>query len=286
MLPRNVLVTGASTGIGEACALRMAERGWRVFAAVRKEADGARLLARGGAAIVPVTLDVVDASQIAAAMETVGKAVGEAGLHGLVNNAGIAVSGPLELLPLADLRRQFEVNVFGLLAVTQAALPLLRRGRGRIVNMSSIAGRATSPIVAAYAASKHAVEAISDGLRMELLGQGVGVAVIEPGVVRTPIWEKGRAESEGRLAALNNEDEARYRGLVEGLRRFVSEHSPKGLPPEAVADAVEHALTAARPRTRYLVGSDARLRALLAWLLPDRWSDALVLRVFRRPAAE
>jgi NAD(P)-dependent dehydrogenase (short-subunit alcohol dehydrogenase family) len=254
----------------------MAERGWRVFAGVRKPADAERLRALGGT-LEPVSVDVVDARQVQDAAALIQEKAGAAGLQGLVNNAGIAVSGPLEHLPLADLRRQFEVNVFGLVAVTQAALPLLRAGRGRIVNMSSIAGRATSPVVGAYAASKHAVEALSDALRMELKTQGVGVAVIEPGVIRTPIWEKGRDESAVRLGALSEEDRARYAPLLDGLRKFAEKQGPKGAPPERVADAVEHALTSPRPRTRYLVGTDAKIRAFLK-KLPDRWVDDMVLK--------
>ena len=169
-----VVITGASTGIGEASALELGRRGFRVFAGVRREADAQRLKARSPD-IAPLLLDVTDAGQIAAAAEAVGRAVGDAGLAGLVNNAGIVVAGPLEILPLDRLRSQFEVNVVGQIAVTQAFLPLLRKGRGRIVNMSSLNGRIASPYLAPYAASKHALEAVNNAMRVEFRAWGIRV---------------------------------------------------------------------------------------------------------------
>jgi NAD(P)-dependent dehydrogenase (short-subunit alcohol dehydrogenase family) len=185
----SVVITGASTGIGAACALALDKLGYRVFAGVRHPADGERLQQQAGPRLMPIRLDVTDAASISAASHTVAAMVGERGLAGLVNNAGIGVAGPIELLPLADWRRQFEVNVFGLIAVTQTFLPLIRTGRGRIINMGSIAGRASMPFMAPYAASKHALEAITDALRLELQPWGIRVALIAPGAIATPIWK-------------------------------------------------------------------------------------------------
>ena len=177
----SVVITGASTGIGAACALALDKLDFRVFAGVRKRADGEALQAQASAKLTPVELDITNSNEIAAALKTIAGEVGDAGLTGLVNNAGIGVVGPLEIVSLDELRRQFEVNVIGLIAVTQALLPLLRKARGRVVNMSSIAGRAAMPYMGPYAASKHALEALSDALRIELQHTGVRVSVIEPG---------------------------------------------------------------------------------------------------------
>jgi NAD(P)-dependent dehydrogenase (short-subunit alcohol dehydrogenase family) len=188
---RSVLVTGASTGIGRATALRMDGEGWRVFAAVRREEDAASLREAGSDRLVPVMLDVTDASQVVAAAERVAAGVGEAGLDGLVNNAGIAVLSPLETIPVDDFRRQIEVNLTAQVAITQAFLPLVRRATGRIVFVSSIGGRMALPFGGPYHASKYGIEAVADCLRQELRPWKIGVAVIEPGSIDTPIWERG-----------------------------------------------------------------------------------------------
>ncbi|HSR15453.1 MAG TPA: SDR family oxidoreductase [Gemmatimonadales bacterium] len=284
MTRRTVVITGASTGIGEACALHFDREGWQVFAGVRREEDGLRLAAQAGARFRWVLLDVTDGAGVATAADAVREAVGDGGLHGLVNNAGIAIGGPLEYLPLEQLRRQFEVNVFGLVGVTQAFLPLLRHGRGRIVNVGSIAGLVTSPMVAPYCASKHAVEALTDGLRLELAPWGLHVAVIEPGVVVTPIWDKGLREMNAAMGAMPPEALERYDSLIRGFRRILAGAARRGVPAAAVVRAVEHALTAPRPKTRYLIGRDARLRLLAQRILPRRWMDRLVWRVIRSAA--
>src|SRR5579862_2288927 len=183
--PRAVLITGASTGIGAACALYLDARGFRVFAGVRNPADGEALRARSSSRLAPVLLDVTNSDSLRDAAAVINETVSETGLHGLVNNAGIAVGGPLEVLPLDDLRRQFEVNVVGQLAVTQAMLPLLRKARGRIVNMGSIVGRAPVPLVGAYSMSKAAVAAMTTALRLELDLWGIDVSLIEPGAIAT-----------------------------------------------------------------------------------------------------
>lgn len=192
----SVLITGSSTGIGQACALEFHRRGFQVFAGVRREQDGQRLWEQTSDRLVPVLIDVTDAESIANTAAMIREATGEKGLVGLVNNAGITVAFPLEFIPLEELRRQLEVNVVGHVAVTQAMLPMLRTARGRIVNVSSISGRIAAPYVGPYAASKHALEAISDSLRIELRNFGIHVALIEPGDVDTPIWQKSRAAAD------------------------------------------------------------------------------------------
>lgn len=271
----SVLVTGASSGIGEATALHLRSLGFQVSAGVRKEEDAERLREQG---LEPVRLDVTSQDSISAARED----VGERPLTGLVNNAGVAISGPLEFIPIDELRRQLEINLVGQVAVTQAFLPALRAARGRIVNMSSIGGRVALPLMGPYNASKFALEAVSDSLRRELRGQGIEVSVVEPGGVKTPIWAKGNAAANSVLEGMPPEVEERYGRMMEALRRESRKiEEERGLPPEAVAEAVGHALTAKRPRTRYLVGRDAKSRAPLAKLLPDRAFDALIGRALR-----
>ncbi len=198
-----------------------------------------------------------------------------------MNNAGISSAGPIEFVPLDELRRVLEVNVVGQVAVTQAMLPLLRAARGRVVNMSSIGGRMAAPIVGPYAASKFALEAISDALRREVAAQGVRVSVVEPGGVRTPIWEKGEADADRLEAGLPPEAEGLYGGLMRSIRAEADRIKVEGLPPRAVAEVVAEALTSARPRARYPVGRDAKGRAAAARILPDSVFDRLIARALR-----
>ena len=272
----SVVVTGASTGIGAACALDCAGRGMTVFAGVRDPRAGEALAAKAGPSLIPIMLDVTDEQSIAQSAEVVQRVVGEGGLGGLVNNAGIVIGSPLEVIPLAQLRKQLEVNVIGQIAVTQAFLPLLRRGRGRIVNMGSIAGRGTIPLLGPYSASKFALEALTDALRMELQPWGIQVSIIEPGAIATPIWEKSAKEAEGLEASVSEEAKVLYAEAVIRIREAIAEAAKRAIAPDAVVRAVHHALTASRPRTRYLVGSDAKLRALMVKWLPDRVQDRLL----------
>lgn len=274
-----VVVTGATTGIGLAAAQALKGAGFDVLAGVRRASDAERL---EGLGLRPLTVDVTDASSVAAAAEEVRATVGAGGLAGLVNNAGVAVSGPLEFLPLDRLREQLEINVVGQVAITQPLLPLLRAGGGRIVFVSSIGGRIALPLVGPYAASKFALEAIADSLRRETRGQGIQVSLVEPGGVKTPIWEKGTRTADEIEAGAPPEAEQLYGRLVAALRRESQKiATDTGMPASDVADRIVHALTAARPRTRYLVGSDARLRWAIARRVPDRWFDALVDRSLR-----
>jgi NAD(P)-dependent dehydrogenase (short-subunit alcohol dehydrogenase family) len=285
-MTRTVLVTGASTGIGEACARRLDAMGWRVFAGVRREADAEALRRGASPRLTPVRLDVTEEAQVRAAAEAVAAAAGgDAGLDGLVNNAGIVIAGPLECLPLSEVRAQLEVNVVGAVAVTQACLPLLRRARGRIVNIGSISGRSAAPFIGAYSASKFALEALTDSLRVELAPWGIEVAIVEPGAIATPIWVKSQALAERNLSTVDPGARALYEEAMAAMRRVVEEAARRAAPADRVADAVAHALTARRPRTRYLVGADARLQAALARLLPDRLRDRLTARFMGLPRA-
>jgi len=273
-----VVITGASTGIGEACALEMDRRGWRVFAGVRAAADGQRLAEQASPRLTPLRIEVTDRDSIARAAESVAAAVGQAGLAGLVNNAGIAVPGPLEMLPIDLLRRQLEVNVIGQVAVTQAMIPLLRAGRGRIVNMSSISGLVAAPYLGPYAASKHALEALSDALRVELRAWGISVSVVEPGNVKTPIWQKARAQAQDLLRDMPPQADSLYGPDIAAMHQATARMEDTGMPVECVVRAVVHALTARRPKTRYPVGAQTRLAAFFWRFLGDRTRDWLMRR--------
>jgi len=268
-MPRLALVTGASTGIGRACALHLAGLGFHVLAGVRDPAD-----APDG--LEPLRLDVTSEPDVAAAAERVGDE-----LHALVNNAGIAVSGPVEVVPVEQWRHQLEVNVLGQVAVTRAMLPAVLRARGRIVNMSSIGGRVANPLFGPYSASKFALEAISDALRREVAEHGVRVVSVEPGGIATPIWGKGLDDARRLMEAAGEEQMRRYARLTEAVSRAVERIAREGLPPEAVARVVGEAVTAERPRARYVVGRPAKVQALAARLLPDRAFDAIVARALR-----
>ena len=281
---RAILITGASTGIGEACALRLAGRGFTVYAGVRRTEDGERLQSQSQGVIVPVHLDVTDAESVAAAARQVGEALADGRLFGLINNPGIVVAGPPEFVPIDDLRRQLEINVIGQIAVTQAVLPMLRAAQGRIVNMGSIAGRMATPFVGAYGASKHAMEALSDALRFELAPWNIQVSLIEPGGVQTPIWKKSEASALAAMEAAGDRIAPLYGAQLAALQDGAAKVAKMAIPVSRVADVVEHALTARRPQTRYLVGFDARVQACVRAWLPDRWRDAAVRIAMKIPA--
>jgi NAD(P)-dependent dehydrogenase (short-subunit alcohol dehydrogenase family) len=273
---KSVLVTGASTGIGRATALRLDRAGWRVFTGVRREEDAESLRSEGSERLAPLMLDVTEAGQIAAAAERVGGEVGEAGLDGLVNNAGIGVIGPLETVPIEDFRRQIEVNLIGQVAVTQAMLPAIRRATGRIVFVSSAGGRMALPFGGSYHAAKFGLEAVADSLRQELRPWRIEVAVIEPGSIDTPIWERSVSAYEAMAARAPAKQEELYGTRLAGLKKGAERTAARGIPPQKVAAAIERALTARRPRTRSRVGLDAQGQVLLRRLLPDRALDRLI----------
>ncbi|MHB8355308.1 MAG: SDR family oxidoreductase [Vulcanimicrobiaceae bacterium] len=274
---RAVVVTGSSSGIGRATALALAGNGWLVFGGVRSEADGERLAALHPN-LRPVILDVTNAADLAEAARSV--ALRGVPLRGVVSNAGVAVAGPLEFLPLDAVRRQFEVNVFGALAVTQTFMPLLRTTRGRLVFVGSIAGRLSPPFVAPYAASKHALAALADSLRVELHDSGVRVVLVEPGPVATPIWEKGRAGKDALIASMPPEAMRYYARALAALAAQAGEEERRGMQADDVARAIERALTAPRPRARYLLGRPARIQAAIA-LLPEDLRDRLIRKAMK-----
>jgi NAD(P)-dependent dehydrogenase (short-subunit alcohol dehydrogenase family) len=277
-----VVITGASSGIGEASALHLEKLGFHVFAGARKAEDGERLRNESTGNVIPISIDVTDQESIQTAATRVAEAVGDRGLAGLVNNAGVAISGPLEFIPIDELRRQLEVNLVGQVAVTQAFVNLLRKGRGRVVNISSIGGRIALPFAGPYAASKFGIEAISDSLRRELRPWGIEVSVIEPGSVATKIWEKGTAKARELSENLPPEGHELYGGMIAKMQKLAAETAARGIPPEEVAKEVAHALTASKPKTRYLVGRDAKMRARVSGLVSDRTFDRLIARTLEK----
>lgn len=272
-----VLITGTSTGIGAACALELDRLGWHVFAGVRREEDAKALQNKASDRLTPVMLDVTIPEQIEQAIQTIRSSTGESGLNGLINNAGIAVGGPLEAVSDELLRKQFDINLFGAIAVARAAMPLLRQGHGRLILMSSISGRITVPFLAPYAMSKFALEAAGDALRSEVYRWGIRVSLVEPGCVETPIWEKS-SKTAGQISEdLTPEMKTLYGKDMERVLEEIQKCAASAIPVKCVVRAVVHALTARRPKARYLVGTAARIQARLHSLVPT-W---LVDRLFR-----
>jgi len=273
-----VVVTGASTGIGEACALRLDRLGYEVFATVRRPEDEQALRARTSDRLVTMLMDITDEAAVDAAFKSIGEVVGARGLVGLVNNAGVAMGGPLEYLPLEHWRTQLEVNVIGQVCVARAALPLLRSARGRLVFIGSLSGRVSTTLMGPYGASKFAIEAIAESLRHELRSAGVRVALIEPGAVKTAIWEKGRALADELERTLPAEALERYRSEIAAVRQGIEQQDKTGVDPDRVAEVVQRALESSRPKARYLVGPDAKVAALVARWLPDGLRDRVIAR--------
>ena len=257
---------------------RLSEHGWTVFAGVRRAEDGDRLKSEHAGDVRPVILDVSDRDQMHATLDVIAADPGNAGLDGLVNNAGVGSGGPFEYTSDDDWRWVFDVNLFGVVALTRAAMPLLRAKQGRVVHIGSVGGRIASPGLAPYSASKHALEALAEAQRHEFrrAGTKVKVALIEPGEVKTAIWDKGEATVAEVEQSLDPAGRERYRWLLDQSRGFIAEGRAKGVPADKVAAAVEHALTANRPKARYLVGPDAKLFGHVAARLPDRVRDTLV----------
>jgi NAD(P)-dependent dehydrogenase (short-subunit alcohol dehydrogenase family) len=275
---KSALVTGASSGIGRECVRALDERGWRVFAGVRRDSD-ARALARESAASVrPVRLDVTVASQIEAVARLIEGEVGERGLDALVSNAGIVTAGPLEFVPPADLREELEVNTIGPIALIQAMLSLLRAAGGRVVAISSASARIALPIIGPYAASKYALEAFLDALRLEVAQTGVDVVVIQPGPIETGMLEKAIHEAEGRFDDLPPEAGELYGAMMESARAAARATDKTALPARAVAQTVLEALESTRPRPRYMVLRGQWMFRLITNLIPDRWRDVAILQ--------
>jgi NAD(P)-dependent dehydrogenase (short-subunit alcohol dehydrogenase family) len=282
---QSVLVTGASSGIGRACATLLTRQSFRVFAGVRKHEDGAKLEREVEGHLFPVLLDVTDPNSIADAAETISAQLRNGGLDGLVNNAGIGFSGPFEFLPMEDLRTLYEVNVFGQVAVTQAFLPLIRRTTGRIINIGSVGDRLAMPFGAALCSSKSALASMTEALRMELHPWGIHVSLIEPGSISTPAVEKVTRQAERLFERLPAEAERLYGSMFRSFISRVAECEKHGSAPGVVAETVCQALTDRKPRTRYTAGKDSRLLAVLPRLLPDRLLAVLRLRLFGLPTS-
>jgi len=274
---QSVVITGASTGIGWATAKLLLERGFRVFGSVRKPADADRLRAEFGANFTPLLFDVTNEAAVLAAAREVRAALGGETLFGLVNNAGVAVAGPVLELAADEFRRQMDVNVIGPIISTQAFGPLLgsdqslRGPRGRIVMISSVAGKNGNPLTAAYAASKHAIEGLSESLRREMMLFGIDVIVIAPGAVKTPIWSKAE---EVDISAYKNSP---FFPALERIRKFMLQLGETGLPAERIAEAIADALTSAHPKVRYQITPDP-MRHLMMAVLPKRMVDRIIAK--------
>lgn len=276
--PGVVVVTGASTGIGRSSALMLAALGHVVYAGVRREEHGQELVEEAGASakLHPMILDVTNHDHVADAARRVRAELNGLPFAGVVNNAGIAVAAPLEFLPVEDLRDQFEVNVIGQVAMSQAFLPILREYRGRLVYVGSVSGLVASRLLGAYAASKFALEAVADAFRRELKPHGVGVSLVEPGRIATPIWDKSMEEGLARLQAMGPEAREYYGQVVQDLVDSAKDASVKSTSPEAVAKAVVRALSDRRMRTRYFVGTDAHIVNVLRRVMPDPMLDRII----------
>jgi NAD(P)-dependent dehydrogenase (short-subunit alcohol dehydrogenase family) len=272
---KSVVVTGASTGIGWGCTKVLVSRGFHVFGSVRKEADANRLKAEFGERFTPLLFDVTDAAAVNRAAEQAAAALGNATLAGLVNNAGIAVAGPLLYLDVDELRTQLEVNVTGQLIVTQAFAPLLGADRsrngepGRIVMITSVGGRNANPFTGPYNASKFALEGVSESLRRELMIFGIDVIVVAPGAVATPIWDKAEQIDTSRYA------NTPYAAALDKVKSYMLELGRKGFPPEKIGEAVYRALTAAKPKVRYTVTPDP-IQNVMVNTLPKRVVDRMI----------
>ena len=275
---RTVVVTGASSGIGRATALALDSLGFDVLAGVRKGSDAESLKGEASERLEPLMLDVADEASVDAAASAVEERTGERGLAGLVNNAGVAIGAPVELIELDELRRQLEVNLVGQVAVTKSLIPLLRRARGRIVFISSVGGRLSLPFMSPYHASKWGIEALADSLRIELRPWGIEVVVVEPGSIKTAMWGKGQSQADDVLGRMDAQGRALYGERITALQAAAQEEEAKGIAPERVAEVVTDSLTARRPRTRYLVGRDAKINARVRRLVPDRVFDRLIER--------
>jgi NAD(P)-dependent dehydrogenase (short-subunit alcohol dehydrogenase family) len=278
-----VVVTGASSGIGRACALELDEAGYQVFATVRKEQDAALLRQAASECLTPIFMDITDEASIASAAITVARATSEIGLAGLVNNAGIGVPGPIELIAADDLRRQFEINVFGQVSVTQAFLPLLRQAQGRIINIGFVGGKITMPFSGALCASKYALEAINDALRLELYPWGIHVVLIAPATISTPAIDRLAYDSEAVIQQFPPEGQKHYEQTFRNFVKTAIAREKRGSPPEVVAQTVLKALTAKKPKARYPVGVNARILTLMPQFLPVRRLDEIRFKLFGLP---
>lgn len=278
-----VAITGASSGIGRACSLFLDQRGFRVFAGVRTSLAAEKLKTEASSRLVPIILDITDSAQIQQTVQEIKTRLGNSGrLVGLINNAGIILSGPLEFFPLERLREQLQVNVIGPIAVTQAFLPLIRNGTGRIINMGSASGLFAPPFLGPYAASKFAMEAWTDALRRELRPEGIPVLLIESGAIETPIWDKSQAVADSLESALPDQGKALYANALAAGRKQIENLRRRAASPLVVAKVVHKALISRNPKTRYLVGMDAYAQAFISRWVPARLVDDVITKLLFR----
>jgi NAD(P)-dependent dehydrogenase (short-subunit alcohol dehydrogenase family) len=277
---KNIVITGASSGIGRATALRLAGRGWRVFAAVRKDSDARSLDAESGGRLETILLDVTDHESITKAAREVAERLGGRGLDALFNNAGVGTTSPVEYTSLDQLREIFEINLFGQVATIQAFLPLIRAAKGRILNAGSVGDHISPPFAGSLASSKAAFASMSAALRLELRPQGIEVCILEPGAINTPAVEKTLGGVDRTIDALPPEGVELYAGPMRRVASAFTKKEHAGSSPEAVAAVVERALTDRHPRTRYPAGKDSLKLALLARFLPEKLVDVAILRNF------
>jgi NAD(P)-dependent dehydrogenase (short-subunit alcohol dehydrogenase family) len=276
---KTVVITGASSGIGKSCVARMSQLGWQVFATVRKQSDSDQIAREFGANVHPVLMDLENEASIAAAAQQIESQAAAHGLDGLVNVAGVGMVRPLEYASMKDLRQIFDINFFGQIAVTQALSRLLRKARGRIVNITSVGVNVAIPFGGLLHASKSAFAKVSDTLRLEMHSSGVRVIAIEPGAISTPAVDKTLGDLEEVIRNLPPEAQAQYGALIRKMAKRGYEMEKNGSSPDVVADAVQHALTSSRPRIRYRVGKHAKILATLPKILPERVMDALLRKM-------
>jgi NAD(P)-dependent dehydrogenase (short-subunit alcohol dehydrogenase family) len=269
----SILITGTSTGIGRATALHLDKRGYKVFAGVRKDEDGKALKREASENLVPLMIDMNDTDSMENAFKQVSTFAGSEGLAGLMNNAAIPMGGPLEFFDPDQLQKGLQVNLLGHIRMIQLFLPLIRKKKGRIINIGSIGGIFPAPFTAPYSASKAAMHALTHALRRELLPEGIHVVLIIPGNIKTSIWKKVQDSTKAASPAV----EARYGSALESMEKLTKKMSSQGIPPESVAKVVEKALTLKRPKPTYIVGTDAKLQKIAAVVLPNRWIDRLFL---------
>jgi NAD(P)-dependent dehydrogenase (short-subunit alcohol dehydrogenase family) len=280
---RTVVVTGASSGIGRASVARLAQAGWRVFASVRKSEDGSSLQREFGTAVTPLIMDVTDRGSITRAAARVRAELGERGLDGLVNVAGVGLMRPMEYVSDEELRRIFDINVFGQIAVTQEFLPLLRRGRGRIVNIGSVGTHISLPFGGPLNASKSAFRSLNDALRLELRSSGVRVVIVEPGAIKTPAVSKTLGNVEGIIRELPARGAEEYGESMRTFAKRAYAMESNGSDPDVVAQVVQRALRDERPNVRYAAGKHANLLAVLGIVVPAVILDVLLLKALGLP---
>ncbi|PKL15519.1 MAG: short-chain dehydrogenase/reductase [Spirochaetae bacterium HGW-Spirochaetae-5] len=275
---RSILITGTSTGIGRACALKLDKEGFQVFAGVRRKSDGEALKKSSTGKLMPLIIDVTDMKTIENAFKIISKLTnGE--LYGLMNNAGVGGGGPLEITPMSIIRNAVETNLLGNFSVTRTFIPLLRKSRGRIVNTASIFGLSALPGFSAYSATKFGVEAISQSLRLELRAFGITVSAIEPGAIATEIWPKARKTSEEIFSGSDPEIYSLYSKMIQHFRKTVAEQ--KYLQPETVAECVYHVFTSNNPKRHYIIGKDAKFMAFIE-SLPEGIRDWLFYKMIHK----